>query len=60
MIGISDANATQITPLREEFSVAGKKMFFETGKLALLSSGSITLSDEEGNVLLVTAGIKEE
>lgn len=60
MIGLSDKNAKDIQPLRSSFTVSGKEITLETGKLALLANGSVTLSDDSGNVLLVTAGIKEE
>ena len=60
MIGLSDKNAKDIVPLRKSYSIAGKDITFEAGKLAFLASGAITISDTEGNVLLVTAGFKEE
>jgi polyribonucleotide nucleotidyltransferase len=60
MIGLSDKNAKDIVPIRKTYSIGGKEITFETGKLAFLASGSVTLSDTAGNVLLVTAGFKEE
>ena len=59
MIGLSDANATQIKPLVKTYTFAGKELKFETGKLALLANGSVTISDSEDNILLVTTGVKE-
>ena len=59
MIGLSDANATQIKPLVKTYTFAGKELTFETGKLALLANGSVTISDSDDNILLVTTGVKE-
>ena len=59
MIGLSDANATQIKPLVKTYTFAGKELIFETGKLALLANGSVTISDSDDNILLVTTGVKE-
>ncbi len=59
MIGLSDKNAVSITPLKKIYSIWGKNITFETGKMGLLANGSVTLSDDTGNVLFITAGIKE-
>ena len=59
MIGLSDKNAVLITPLKKTYNIWGKNITFETGKLGLLANGSVTVSDDFGNVLFVTAGIKE-
>ena len=37
MIGLSDQNAKDITPLRSSYTISGKEISFETGKLALLA-----------------------
>ena len=60
MIWLSDKNATSIKPLNKTYTVAWKEITFESGKLALLINGAVTISDKSGNVLLVTAGFKEE
>jgi len=60
MLGLSDKNAKDIVPLCKSYTISDKEITFETGKLALLANGSVMVSDPEGNVLLVTAGIKEE
>lgn len=60
MIGLSDQNAKDIIPLKKSYTIAGKEITFEAGKLALLANGAVTLSDMDGNILLVTAGVKEE
>lgn len=59
MIGLSDKNAVNIVPLKKTYNIGGKNITFETGKLGLLANGSVTVSDDFGNVLFVTAGIKE-
>ena len=58
MIGLSDANAVDLKPLKKTYEIAGKKLSFETGKLGLLANGAVTMSDENGNILFTTAGIK--
>ena len=59
MISLSDKNATTITPLKKTYNIWWKNLTFETGKLALFSNWSITISDDNDNVLLVTVWIKE-
>lgn len=59
MIWLSDKNAVLITPLKKTYQIWWKNITFETWKLWLLANWSITISDESGNVLLVTAWIKE-
>ena len=59
MLNISDENATKIVPITKTYTISGKKLTFETGKLALLANGSITLSDENGNMLFTTIWFKE-
>jgi len=59
MLNVTDATAADLVPLRKTYTIAGKKMTFETGKLALLANGAVTCSDENDNILMTTAGIKE-
>lgn len=59
MIWLSDKNSVLITPLKKTYQIWWKNITFETWKLWLLANWSITISDESGNVLLVTAWIKE-
>jgi polyribonucleotide nucleotidyltransferase len=42
------------------YSIGGKNLTFESGKLALLADGSVVIRDEEGNYLLTTAGVSEK
>ena len=58
MIWLSDKNAPDLKALKKTYEIAGKKLTFESGKLALLINGSVVISDEH-NVLLTTAWIKE-
>lgn len=60
MIGLSDRNAVNITPLKKVYSIGGKNITFESGKLWLLADGAVTISDETWNVLFVTAWFKQE
>ena len=60
MIGLSDANATKITPLKKSYKFSGKEYSFETGKLGLLTSGAVTMADTNGNILFTSAGFKTE
>jgi polyribonucleotide nucleotidyltransferase len=59
MQGLSDSSAITMQPLKKSYEIAGKKISFETGKIGLLTNGAITMSDEGGNMLFTTAGIKE-
>ena len=59
MQGLSDTTAVEIKPLKKTYSIAGKNLSFETGKLGLLANGAISMSDEQDNILFTTAGIKE-
>lgn len=60
MLNISDKTAPHLQVIKKTYSIGGRNISFETGKLGLLANGSITISDENGNVLLVTVGIKED
>lgn len=57
---ISDKKVWELQVCKKWYEVWWKKIFFETGKLGLLANGSVTMSDENGNVLLTTVGIKEK
>jgi len=59
MQGLSDTNAVEMQPLKKEYIISGKKLCFEAGKLGLLADWSVSMSDESGNVLFTTAGIKQ-
>lgn len=58
--GLSDQNALTKAMVAKTYEIGGKKITFESGRLALLADGAVVVRDEEGNYLLTTAGIKEE
>ncbi len=58
--GLSDKNVVEKQIVSKTYTIAGKTMTLESGRLALLSSGSIVISDTSGNYLLTTAGIANE
>lgn len=58
--GLSDQNALSKDVVSRTYAIGGKNITFESGKLALLSDGSVVIRDEDGNYLLTTAGIKRD
>ncbi|MBB1564815.1 polyribonucleotide nucleotidyltransferase [Candidatus Gracilibacteria bacterium] len=60
MIGISDKNAPLLEPLKKTYEIEGQKITFESGKIGLLIDGAVTISDENDNILFVTAGFKQD
>ena len=60
MINLSDKNATMLTPLKKSYEISGEKISFESWKLGLLINGSVTISDENDNVLFVSTWFKQE
>ena len=58
--GLSDQNVVNKSPVSHSFTIGGKTITFESGKLARLAQGSVVIQDTEGNYLLTTAGINPE
>lgn len=58
--GLSDKNIVDKRPVSKTYEIGGKKFTFESARLALLANGSAVISDEAGNYLLTTAGLKDE
>ena len=58
--GLSDQNALTKAMVTKTYEIGGKKITFESGRLALLADGAVVIRDEAGNYLLTTVGIKEE
>lgn len=56
---LSDKNAPMQPVLKRTYVIGGKNISFETGKLWLLANGSVVVSDDDGNMLLVTVWVKE-
>lgn len=59
MLNVTDSNAIDLLPLKKSYTIDGKELSFETGKLGLLASGAVTMSDTEDNILFTTIGFKE-
>ena len=60
MIWLSDKNATSIKPIKKTYKLANKEITFETGKIGIMASGAVTMSDNNDNVLFITAWTKEK
>lgn len=57
--GLRDSDITNVTLVTKSYTIAGKTYTFETGKFALLIDGAVTIADEAGHLLLVTAGVSK-
>ncbi len=60
MIWLSDRNTPELKVLKKTYNIEWKNISFETGKMGLLASWAVSISDEEWNVLFVTCWIKED
>ncbi len=58
--GLSDQNVVDFSPVSQTFSISGKTITFESGRLARLAQGAIVIQDTLGNFLLTTAGVNPE
>lgn len=59
IISLSDSKILEHKSFSKTYNIWGKSLTFESGKLALIADGSVTISDEAGNYLLTTAGISD-
>lgn len=50
----------QKTPLKKSYTIDGNEISFETGKIGLLASWAVTMTDTDGNVVFTTTGFKTE
>jgi polyribonucleotide nucleotidyltransferase len=57
IVWLKDKIALDRVVVTKSYTIAGKKISFESGRLALFATGSIVISDEFGNFLLTTTGI---
>ncbi len=57
IVWLKDKLALDRVVVTKSYTIAGKKINFESGRLALFATGSIVISDEMGNFLLTTTGI---
>ncbi|HRI36673.1 MAG TPA: hypothetical protein PK765_06530 [bacterium] len=56
---LSDRDRHTLASVKKTYTIAGKTIAFESGKLALLANGSVVISDEDGDYLLTTVGVAE-
>jgi polyribonucleotide nucleotidyltransferase len=56
---LSDRDRHTLPSVKKTYVVGGKSLTFESGKLALLANGSVTISDDDGDYLLTTVGVAE-
>ena len=57
ILWLKDKDAISRQIVEKTYEIAGKKITFESGRLALFAQGSAVIRDENGNFLLTTAGI---
>lgn len=57
IIGLKDKDALARKVIEKTYTIGGKRITFESGRLALFAQGSVVIRDEDGNFLLTTAGI---
>lgn len=55
IIGLKDKNALSRKVIEKTYTIGGKNITFESGRLALFAQGSVVIRDEDGNFLLTTA-----
>jgi polyribonucleotide nucleotidyltransferase len=57
IVWLKDKSALDRVVVTKSYTIAGKNISFESGRLALFATGSVVISDEVGNFLLTTTGI---
>jgi polyribonucleotide nucleotidyltransferase len=57
IVWLKDKLALDRAVVAKTYSIGGKKITFESGRLALFATGSVVIKDEDGNFLLTTTGI---
>lgn len=57
IVALKDKHALERAIVTKSYTIAGKKITFESGRLALFATGSVVIKDEDGNYLLTTTGI---
>ncbi len=57
LVWLKDKNALDRIVVSKTYSICGKNITLESGRLALFATGSIAISDEMGNFLLTTTGV---
>ena len=56
---LSDKNVVDIKPLKKTYNIWWQNITFETKRLWFLANGSVTISDDNWNVILTNIWIKE-
>lgn len=57
LVWLKDRLALDRSVVEKTYSISGKNITFESGRLALFATGSVVIKDEDGNFLLTTCGI---
>ena len=57
LLHLKDREALDRPVITRMYSIGGKNITFESGRLALFAHGAAVISDESGNFLLTTTGI---
>ncbi len=57
IVALKDRDALSRSVVEKTYTIAHKKITFESGRLALFATGSIVIKDEDGNFLLTTTGV---
>lgn len=57
IVWLKDKLALDRAIVTKTYSIGGKNITFESGRLALFATGSVVIKDESGNYLLTTCGI---
>jgi polyribonucleotide nucleotidyltransferase len=57
IVWLKDKLALDRAVVAKTYSIGGKNITFESGRLALFATGSVVIRDEDGNFLLTTTGI---
>ncbi len=57
LLHLKDREALDRPVITRTYSIGGKNITFESGRLALFAHGAAVISDESGNFLLTTTGI---
>lgn len=57
IVWLKDRLALDRAIVTKSYTIAGKTLTFESGRLALFATGSVVIRDEDGNYLLTTCGV---
>lgn len=57
IVWLKDKLALTRAVVEKTYSIGGKNITFESGRLALFATGSVVIKDEYGNFLLTTTGV---